>query len=449
MVAVVAAEASRRWIVPRRAVPHAVGIGSPGHLHLGEDIALVDGDQSPGGGVHLSALARPHGRVLRAVEVVQPGGDLCGSLRLRGVLRLNHLQPLLVDKGKAGAGCAIHHHLVDGVLGCLEGVGRLVMAVHAVHPAGDARDRPLPVGAYILRGRSVRIVLADRDDRLEGGVGGHILVVVEMVAVDAAEVGERVHSAQMQRQHGARDGVLLVVAVHRLHQQLLAHEARRRMAGLAGGSRRAQHGERSEDGTRIVAQRHLRQLLRPVHLGLHRGGESCADVALHAGHMRVRRDLVCGPLRGHHMAALAAEVRRIHVGDGAIAGRAHNDEVDERGHDDNLDPAPEDRVLEVDLGIDGRDLTERLEMPAPQPDADGNQDQPKDEQTRQKHIEENAQVGIGGAAASKETDDPETDQHNGRRAGDCAADQAGPVVAIKQDQPKALPQLFEIEHADL
>jgi hypothetical protein len=50
---------------------------------------------------------------------------------------------------------------------------------------------------------------------------------------------------------------------------------------------------------------------------------------------------------------------------------------------------------------------------------------------------------------AEDFDNPETNQHNGGRAGNCSANQADPVVSIEQNQPKALPQLIEIKHADL
>ena len=84
------------------------------------------------------------------------------------------------------------------------------------------------------------------------------------------------------------------------------------------------------------------------------------------------------------MTALATEIRGIHVGDAAITRRAYNDKVDKSGRDDDFNPAAEEWVLEADLGIDGRYLTDGLEVVVALPDADRNKNEPEYKQARQK-----------------------------------------------------------------
>ena len=84
------------------------------------------------------------------------------------------------------------------------------------------------------------LVRAHGDDGLQRVVGRDVFEVVEVVAVDAAEVRDGIDAAEVQDQHGAGHGVLLVVAEGGFDEQLFADEARRRMAGFAGFARRTQ-----------------------------------------------------------------------------------------------------------------------------------------------------------------------------------------------------------------
>ena len=129
-----------------------------------------------------------------------------------------------------------------------------------------------------------------------------------MVAVDAGEVGDRIDPAEVEHQHRAGHGVLLVIAEGGFDEELLADEAGRRVARLAGFTRRAQSVESGANGRRPGVERDLDELFGAVDLGMDLRLHPGTDVALNAVHTGVRRYLVRGPLRRHHMAGLAAEV---------------------------------------------------------------------------------------------------------------------------------------------
>src|ERR1700677_520389 len=144
--------------------------------------------------------------------------------------------------------------------------------------------------------------------------------MTEVGTVNAGVARKRINTAEVQSEYGLRFRVGLVVSKTRLDQQLVSVEMRGRVAGLAGELRSAQAGDgrgnrrgivgndfRSEVCDRMEAD--LNQLLGAIYFGVDEGLSAGADVAIDAGHMRVRRDLVGRPLGLHHMAGAAAEFR--------------------------------------------------------------------------------------------------------------------------------------------
>ena len=204
-----------------------------------------------------------------------------------------------------------------------------------------------------------------RNDGLVGRVRRHIFEIVQVMAVDPAQLRKRIDPAQVQHQHAAGDGILFIVAELGQYQQPVAHEPGRIVALLARRARWTQRRQRSCDRGRIGVERDFHQLLGAVHFGLYGRVESGADVAFHAGHMPVRTYLVSVPLRRHHMQVLAAEVWRVHVGDAAIAGRPDNHEVDEGGGNHHLNPAAKYGVLEIDFRVDRGHMPPRHQLLAP------------------------------------------------------------------------------------
>ncbi len=145
----------------------------------------------------------------------------------------------------------------------------------------------------------------------------------------------------------------------------------------------------------IFADHHLRELLCSVQLGMHITWKPGGNVTLRAGNLRMRKDVITGPLRRHHMTALTAERRLVHVGHAAIARSAYNHKIDEGCYDEEVQAAAEDRIAEVDPWILSRQLAGCPQLSPVQQDAGRDQYQPKDKQRRQAQVKNDADVRIG------------------------------------------------------
>ena len=154
-------------------------------------------------------------------------------------------------------------------------------------------------------------------------------------------------------------------------------------------------------------------------------------MALDAGHVGVRRDLVGRVFRRHHVAGAAAKLRRIHIGGAVIAGRSHHQEVDDGGHQNDVDTVAEDGIVEIDPGKRGGNLTGPLQFLAAQEHADGDERQTQQEQRRQNEEEDDAQIGVV-AEMAEEFGHPVADHGDAGAGRDRAASQANGVVAEKQ-----------------
>ena len=154
-------------------------------------------------------------------------------------------------------------------------------------------------------------------------------------------------------------------------------------------------------------------------------------MAIHAGHMGVRGDLVGRVLRVHHMAGLAAELRRIHVSRAAIAGHRDHQQVDDGGHQHDVQPVAEDAVVQIDLGKFGRNLPGLLQLSAAQKHAHRNQQQSGNKQGRQKQEEDDAKIGIV-VGPAEDLHQPIADHGHAGGGGDGSAGKADGIVAEKQ-----------------
>ncbi len=175
---------------------------------------------------------------------------------------------------------------------------------------------------------------------------------------------KRVASAEVEKNDCLSLGVLFVVAEAGLDEQLFSNEPSRGVAALAdiAGWAQASHGRRNRRGvigneagdTGKGMRSDFNELLGSIHLGAQIGGSTGADVAIGAGHVRVSRYFVGGVLGMHHMAALTAELRRIHIRCAAIAGRSDDEQIDDGGYDHDVNAVAENGIVEIDLGKDGR-----------------------------------------------------------------------------------------------
>jgi len=147
--------------------------------------------------------------------------------------------------------------------------------------------------------------------------------------------------------------------------------------------------------------------------------------------MGVRRDFVGRELGIHHVAGSAAELRRIHILRTVIAGRGHNQEIDNGGHQHNVDAVAEDAIVEIDPGKFGGNLTRLFERPAAQEHADGDERQAQQEKRGKNQEEDDAQIRIVTKVA-RELGQPVADHGDAGGGCDGAASQTDRVVAEKQ-----------------
>ena len=208
--------------------------------------------------------------------------------------------------------------------------------------------------------------------------------------MNSSQMRERILSAQMQHHHRLRLGILLVVGKLRLDQQFFADELGRRVAALTDYARGTQVLDRRLNRRGVFVEADLEKLFGAVDLGAEVGLRARADMALDTCHMRVRRDLVGRVLRMHHMAALPAKLRRIHVSRAAITGHGHHQQVDDRRHQHDVQAVAEDVVIQIDLRIRDGNQPGLLELSAPHPYANGDQQQPANKYTRQQEEEDDA-----------------------------------------------------------
>ena len=94
---------------------------------------------------------------------------------------------------------------------------RAIVTIDAVHDAFRSSHRAFLVGRDELRRRAIVIGLAHPGNRLVGRVGGDVLDVRHVRAVDAAQVRKGIAPANMNQGQRMSDGVLFVIAISRRH----------------------------------------------------------------------------------------------------------------------------------------------------------------------------------------------------------------------------------------
>src|SRR4029079_3515706 len=121
-------------------------------------------------------------------------------------------------------------------------------------------------------------------------------------------------------------GVLLVVGEVGLNEQLFADKLRGHVASFADFTRGTKVLHRRGYGSGISIDADFNELLGSIDLGLEMGLQTGADMALHTIYVGMRGDLIGGVLGMHYVAGLAAELRRVHISNSAIAGNRHHEQ---------------------------------------------------------------------------------------------------------------------------
>ena len=222
-----------------------------------------------------------------------------------------------------------------------------------------------------------------------------------------------VRPADLQQQDVRRRGVLFVVRVLGPDEKLVAGEFLGPVAVLARVARRPEVLHRRGNGRVVGLEGDGIELAQAVDLGLDEPRRAGPDVALHAGHPGVGRVEVRRVLGLHHrVARLPAELSGVHVLDGLVGGRPHDREIEEGQEEHEDHRPPQKRAPEVDGRVVGRQLAFFPELAAPQQRAERHQDQAQDEDGRKDEEEDDAVVGVNGAAARDQVG-PEDEQRDG------------------------------------
>src|SRR5216684_9072551 len=247
-----------------------------------------------------------------------------------------------------------------------------VVAVDAIHPVFLTADWLFRIRREVLDGRAVVIHLGHPRDRLICRIRGDVLDMPEMRAVNPGKTAGHIPSPDMKKDERLGHRVLLVVTVRGGHHKLVANESSRVVAMKTGGAG-GRHFAVGHNRPWIFADHHLHELLCSVQLGMHITWKPGGNVTLRAGNLRMRKGVITGPLRRHHMTALTAERRLVHVGHAAIARSAYNHKIDEGRYDEEVQALAEDRIAEVDSGILSRQLAGCPQLSPVQQDADRDQ----------------------------------------------------------------------------
>ena len=153
-----------------------------------------------------------------------------------------------------------------------------------------------------------------------------------------------------------------------------------------------------------------------------------ADVAGNAIDVGVGRDFVSRVFGLHHVAALPAKLRRIHVRRAAIAGHRDHQQVDDRGHQHDVQTVAEDVVIQIDHRECSGNQAGLFQLPSAHPNAQRDQQQSENKEGRQKQKEDDAQIGIF-VRAAKQLHQPIADHGHAGSGGDGSAGQTDGVVA--------------------
>ncbi len=212
--------------------------------------------------------------------------------------------------------------------------------------------------------------------------------------VNAGRTGA-LHAANLEDERGRQLGVLLVLLVVLDDPQLVADMLGRPVTLLTGFPRRAQIVQRRRDGPRIEIEGNGNQLPGAIEFRFDEPVGARADVAVRAGDARMRRARMRRVLWLHHrVAGGPAELDGFHHVD-ALVGRARDDDdVEDRGAEEDQHPAARRRQVEVEYGQQGNILAARqiVQLASPEYDADGNQDQAEDEEHRQDQVGQDAEI---------------------------------------------------------
>jgi hypothetical protein len=318
------------------------------------------------------------------------------------------------DERQVGAD-VLGHRAIERALRHLEGVRRAIVAVHAVHrpvlASLELLGRRLHLGRDVLDRLSRVVDVSDDGDDLPMGVGcdvGDARGVVEMASVDP-DASLEGPAADLDEKDVLGLGVRGVGSELRVDEELVPDEALRPVAALASLAGWAQVLDGRGDRSRVRLQRHGEHLANSRDLGAHEPRRAGPDVTFDAGDPGVGRIHVRRVLRRHdRVAALSAELRRVHVLDAEVGRRAEDQDV-QGGRDRDQDHrAPQRRMLEIDLRIHPGQRAGVLERPAPKQDACRHQRESEHEEARQDQVDDDSRVG-GERFGIEELEQPEPD----------------------------------------
>lgn len=139
---------------------------------------------------------------------------------------------------------------------------------------------------------------------------------------------------------------------------------------------------------------HGKDLSDAGELGAHEPACARTDVTFHAVDARVWGCLIGGKLRGYHrVTGLPAELGGIHVFLTAVRSSCKDEDVQKGCRSNDEGRTADHRLAKIDRRINVQNLALRLGLTASQPNADRNEQQAKDENSRQNQEKEEGWAG--------------------------------------------------------
>src|SRR5215469_8774538 len=320
---------------------------------------------------------------------------------------------------------------------------RPVMTIHAIHRAMFAGFELLFRGRHVARdvfdGLALVIGVIDNRDDLPLIVDRDVADTRTFIEVPSMNSHRPLPSvaANLEQHRGRLRSVLLVVLVCGFHHELVAGETLRPMALLAGFPGRTEILHRSVNGPRVSVKNNRENLAHAGELGAHEPSRAWTDVAFHTVDAGVRGILIGGKLRNHdRVTGLAAELCGVHIFHAAVRSRSKDEDVHKRCRSDDEDAMTYHRLAKIDRRINVRKPAPGLELMVSQQNADGDEQQTKDENSRQNQEKQNPYVRMG-RSWKQEIIKPEGDERNcsaGRKRGANESDQVLSQI-VKKPNP--------------
>ena len=288
----------------------------------------------------------------------------------------------------------------------------------------------------ILRHGAVFIPVAYPGDHLTFFVRRHVSGHTQVPAVNPHGFAVRAHPADVHQQHGLGGGFFSsspnLVFTTNFSPENFSGQWHCSQVSRAG--RRLWTGRGNGPGVKV--ERHGQHLVAPREFGADKPGRPGTDVAVDAGHARVRRALVGRVFGRHHlMAGQPAELHGFHVQRAAVAGDGEKRNVDGGHHGYEQCGAPQLPLRKIYGRVSHRQKAQPAFPAELAVDARGDQNQSRDEDRGQDQEKQDARVRVGRVPEKLESvSHEEGDTGGGGQHDPEAAGQVGTEIDGRADE---------------